>query len=103
MVALVDLVRLLPAQGVGEGVVELLSGEAVALRRFAGFFRTGKRDLICETGVTLTPSAGAESIDGHAGSPITMIEQDLGEEASCPVAHDDRRSVQLAYETLEVL
>ena len=67
-----------------------------ALWRLAGFLRIGKRDLICETGVTLTPSAGAESIYGHACCPVTVIEQDLGKEASCRVAHDDRRAIELS-------
>jgi hypothetical protein len=62
VVALVDLVRLLSAEVCGEGVVELLWVKPTALWRFAGFFRIGKSDLICETGVTLTPSAGAESM-----------------------------------------
>ena len=31
-----------------------------ALWRFAGFFRTGNVDLICESGTTRTPSVGAE-------------------------------------------
>jgi hypothetical protein len=34
---------------------------------------------------------------------VTVIEQDLGKEASCRVAHDDRRFVKLAYDALEVL
>jgi hypothetical protein len=33
-----------------------------ALWRLAGFFRIAKRDLIWEMGLTLTPSAGAESM-----------------------------------------
>jgi hypothetical protein len=32
-----------------------------------------------------------------------VIEQDLGKEASCRVAHDDRSSIELAYDVFEVL
>jgi hypothetical protein len=62
VVTLVDLVGLLAADGVGESVVELLGVKPTALWRFAGFFRIGKRERICEMGTTLTPSAGTESI-----------------------------------------
>jgi hypothetical protein len=42
--------------------VELLGVNPTALWRLAGFFMIGKSDRICETGVTLTPSAGTESM-----------------------------------------
>ena len=62
VVAFVDFLRLLLREGVGEGVVELLGVNPTALWRSAGCLRIGKRDLICETGTTLMPSAGTESI-----------------------------------------
>ena len=39
---------------------------------------------------------------GHACGTVTMIEQDLGKEASSRVAHDDRRAIELAYDVLKV-
>jgi hypothetical protein len=50
VVALVDLQRFLFAQGVGEGVMELLRGEADRLVAVRRFLRMGKNDLICEGG-----------------------------------------------------
>src|SRR5829696_8869712 len=39
----------------------------------------------------------------HPGGAVTVVEQDLGEQTAEGVAHDDRRALQLAYDTLVVL
>src|SRR3712207_1572130 len=39
----------------------------------------------------------------HAGRTVPVVEQDLREQATEGVAHDDRRALQLAYDTLVVL
>jgi hypothetical protein len=62
VITLVDLVGLLAARGVGEGVVELLGGEPHGLVAVGGVLQDRESDRICETGVTLTPSARTESM-----------------------------------------
>ena len=42
-------------------------------------------------------------VDGHARGAEAAVEQDLDEAAAEGVAHDDRRALQLAYDTLVVL
>src|SRR5829696_1236645 len=39
----------------------------------------------------------------YPGGTVTVVEQDLGEQATEGVAHDDRWALQLAYDTLVVL
>src|SRR3712207_6725170 len=39
----------------------------------------------------------------HPGGTVTVVEQDLGEQAAEGVTHDDRWALQLAYDTLVVL
>ena len=61
MVALVQLPGALLGEGVTEGVVPLLKGEAGGL--LAPEVRSaGKVDLSCDSGTTGTPSVGAESM-----------------------------------------
>jgi hypothetical protein len=45
-----------------------------ALWRLAGFFRTGKSERIWAIGVTLTPSAGAESITTPAYDALEVLD-----------------------------
>src|SRR3712207_5158829 len=46
---------------------------------------------------------GWHGVYSHPGGAVTVVEQDLGEQATEGVAHDDRRALQLAYNTLVVL
>ncbi len=62
MVPLVERLRLVLIECVRKDIVPLLGREATARWRFAGFFRTGNPDLTSESGITLTPSGGAELI-----------------------------------------
>src|SRR3712207_2747073 len=42
---------------------------------------------------------GGHGVYRHPGGAVTVVEQDLGEQATEGVAHDDRRALQLAYDT----
>src|SRR5215212_1454114 len=46
---------------------------------------------------------GWHGVYSHPGGAVTVVEQDLGEHTAEGVAHDDRRALQLAYDTLVVL
>src|SRR5215204_5472557 len=46
---------------------------------------------------------GRHRIDRHPGDAVTVVEQDLHEQATEGVAHDDRRALELSYDTLVVL
>src|SRR5215218_8719890 len=46
---------------------------------------------------------GWHGVYSHPGGAVTVVKQDLGEQAAEGVAHDDRRALQLAYDTLVVL
>src|SRR5215212_8351139 len=46
---------------------------------------------------------GWHGVYSHPGGAVTVVKQDLGEQATEGVAHDDRRALQLAYDTLVVL
>src|SRR5215208_4678758 len=85
VVALVDLVGLLPAQSIGEGVVELLFGEPNSLMAVGGVLqdREERADL-CDRGY---PDAlGWRGVYNYSRRAVTVIEQDLGEHASRRVA-----------------
>ena len=64
-----------------------------ALCRLAGLFRIGNSDLICDGGLTRTPSVGRR-VDDDAGRAEAAGEQQLGERAAEGVAHEDRRLVE---------
>src|SRR5215208_3076864 len=89
VVALVDLVRLLPAQSIGEGHVELLFGEPNRLVAVCGVLqdREERADLADPGYPDALGWRGGYSYSRRA---VTVIEQDLGKEASRRVAHDDR-------------
>jgi hypothetical protein len=101
VVALVDLVGLLLAEGVGERVVELLARErhrAVAVGRV---LERGERRLdLLER--DLADALGRRGVDRHARSPEAAVEQHLRQQTAVRVAHQDRRSVELADHRLEV-
>src|SRR3712207_1316938 len=46
---------------------------------------------------------GGQGVYSHARRTVPVVEQDLHEQATEGVAHDDRRALQLAYDTLVVL
>jgi len=79
MVALVDLVGLLPAQSVGEGVVELLFGEAHGLVAVGRVLED--REERADLGDRDHPDAlRRHGVDGDAGGAVAVVEQDLGEQ-----------------------
>src|SRR5215203_5618009 len=89
VVALVDLVGLLPAQSVGEGVVELLFGEPNRLMAVGWVLqdREERADL-CDRGY---PDALCRrGVYNHACCAVTVVKQDLRKQAARRVAHDDR-------------
>ena len=88
MVSLVDLVGLFPALGVGEGVVELLGGEAHGLVTIGGVLQDR------EDGADLRDGRDPDTLGGHgvygdSRGPVAVIEQDLGHQPTSRVADDD--------------
>src|ERR671920_2122378 len=102
VVALVGLLRILLGEGVGEGVVPLLFGEAHGPVAVGGVPKHG------EGGPYLRDrhhpyTLGGHRVYGHADGPVAVVEQDLGERPTEGVAHDDRGAVELAYDAFEML
>src|SRR5829696_8056059 len=102
VVALVDLVRLLPREGVGEGVVELLWGEANRPVAVCGVPQDG------EDGPGLRQRYAAHALRGrrvygHTHCPIAVVEQDLDDQTTHGVSHEDGWLLQLAYDAFVVL
>src|SRR5215213_684850 len=89
VVALVGLVGVLPAQSVGEGHVELLFGEPNSLVAVCGVPQYGEEgSYLCDRGY---PDAlGWRGVYNYPRRAVTVVEQDLGEQATEGVAHDDR-------------
>src|SRR5919112_5789610 len=102
VVALVGLLGVLLGEGVGEGVVPLLFGEAHGPHSVGGVPKHG------EGGPYLRDrhhpyTLGGHRVYGHADGPVAVVEQDLGERPTEGVAHDDRGAVELAYDAFEML
>jgi hypothetical protein len=102
VVALVGLVRLLPAQSVGEGVVELLLRESHRPVAVGGVLqeREERADL-CDRGY---PDALCRrGVYDHACCPVSVVGQDLDYQTAHRVVHEDGRLLQLGYEVFVVL
>src|SRR5919112_2531192 len=102
VVALVGLLGFLLGEGVGEGVVELLFGEAHRPHSVGGVPKHG------EGGPYLRDrhhpyTLGRHGVYGHADGPVAVVEHDLGERPTEGVAHDDRGAIQLSYDAFEML
>src|SRR5919107_765497 len=102
VVALVGLLRILLGEDVGEGVVELLFGEAHRPHSVGGVPKHG------EGGPYLRDrhhpyTLGRHRVYCHADGPVAVVEQDLGERPTEGVAHDDRGAIQLSYDAFEML
>src|ERR671916_1024894 len=102
VVALVGLLGVLLGEGVGEGVVELLFGEAHRPHSVGGVPKHG------EGGPYLRDrhhpyTLGRHGVYGNADGPVAVVEQDLGERPTEGVAHDDRGAIELAYDSFEML
>src|SRR5919107_2141029 len=102
VVAFVGLLRVLLGEGVGEGVVPLLFGEAHRPHSVGGVPKHG------EGGPYLRDrhhpyTLGRHRVYCHADGPVAVVEQDLGERPTEGVAHDDRGAIQLSYDAFEVL
>ena len=57
-----------------------------------GFFRAGKKDRICDSGATWTPSVGAESMTTPADQAAGQ--EQLGDGAAERVTDDERRGIE---------
>src|SRR5215208_3953128 len=102
VVALVDLVGLLPRLRVGEGIVPLLWGKANGLVAVGWVLqdREGRPDL--RDGDD-PDTLGGHRVYDHACCTVAVVEQYLCKQSARRVAHDDRRLVELIDDAPYVL
>src|SRR5439155_23852557 len=93
-VALPDLLRLVLAQRVPEGVVELLRGQCDGLMTVQGALEDRPARLERRKR-ELEHTFDGRRVDRDTGCTEAAVEQDLREGPAEGVAHDDRRAVEI--------